>query len=232
METLTATPSKTTIFKNLFKALKLKAQKEHEAFMDTLNAESDVKSILDKWQYANMLPKGRKGAIWSVSDIKAYLIKRSLKATEKAIAKDLLKLQTVESAGTFKEITVSIEWKKSQMWGNNPKASAKINTGSSYEYTETGSIGGCGYDKESTAVAQAVNQVNAFLKALYLVKEENIETDNRELFGYGAGYGILPYLEGGVGVSCYSRICEKIGYTFKNTASGKAFDVYTISKIS
>ena len=42
-----------------------------------------------------------------------------------------------------------------------------------------------------------------------------IQADNRNIFGYGSGYGILPYFEGGVGVSSYYKIFNTIGLEFK-----------------
>lgn len=77
-----------------------------------------------------------------------------------------------------------------------------------------------------------LNQSNSILKALYKVREKDTTTNLRDLFAYGAGYGICPRIEGGVGVSCYNAIFNKIGFEFKTSASGKSFDVYTITKIT
>lgn len=167
---------------------------------------------------------------WDIDSLKVFLIARKTKQTAKEIDKQLARLIAVQNAPDLQSITVSMEWKKSRMWGMNPNAEARINAGDNSDYYQSGSIGGCGYDKGSTAVANAINQSNAVLKALYLVKEDNIAINNRELFGYGSGYGILPYFEGGVGVSCYPAIFDKIGFEFKTTASGKTFDVYTATK--
>ena len=123
------------------------------------------------------------------------------------------------------------------MWGSNPSADCV------YSYRDangdlrsnrvlSGSIGGCGYDKQSEAVARCLNQINEILKLLYTIKNDNIGENNRDLFGYGSGYGITPSIEGGVGVSCYPYIFEKLGYEFKTIASGNTFDVYTITKKS
>jgi hypothetical protein len=67
---------------------------------------------------------------------------------------------------------------------------------------------------------------------MYELKNKKHKLTNRELFGYGSGYGILPNFEGGVGVSCYDRIFNAIGYEFKTVSSGKTFDVYRISKVT
>ncbi len=94
----------------------------------------------------------------------------------------------------------------------------------------SGSIDGYGYDKQSTAVANCLNQIDEILKMLYTIKNDNIDKENRDLLGYGSGYGLTPSIEGGVGVSCYPYIFSKLGYEFKTIASGKTFDVYTITK--
>jgi len=127
------------------------------------------------------------------------------------------------------------------MWGSNPRAEASyvyINEGKTlYNDVYSGSIGGCGYDKESTAVANCLNKIPQLMKALYEKKNKeykptNKESDlNRNIFGYGSGYGIFPNFEGGVGTSCYPDIFKAIGFKFSKTASGKTFDVYTIEKL-
>ena len=196
-----------------------------------MNEETDINKFTQRYgHYSDLIPASRKGYAWQLSEIKDYLIARKIKANDKELAKQLTRLQTIEQSPDLESITISIEWKKSRMWGNNPRAEARVSNAQTCEYFDSGSIGGCGYDKGSTAVANAINQSNSFLKALYLVKEKHPKAVNHELFGYGSGYGILPYLEGGVGVSCYPRIFEKIGFKFSTTASGKTFDVYSVTK--
>ena len=63
-------------------------------------------------------------------------------------------------------------------------------------------------------------------------KSKNVNLKNHDVFGYGSGYGVLPSFEDGVGVSCYDRIFNKIGYKFETLSSGKTFDVFRIIKIS
>jgi len=215
--------------KNLIKAIETEQKNRLESFILEINKVADLKG-LNTWQYNDLLPKGKKVDNLSFDALKAYLIDRKQKAIYKAIEREVKHIQTVFNAPDLESITISMEWKKSRMWGSNPNAEARVIAGNYSDYFESGSIGGCGYDKGSTAVANAINQSNSFLKAMYLLKDANINTKNHELFGYGSGYGILPRLEGGVGVSCYPAIFEKLGFTFKTTASGKTFDVYTVTK--
>ena len=226
----TTTNNTTTIFSNIYNAIIAEKQHDLDRFTKDLLNEKDVNTILASWYYKDLLPASKKKAVWEIKTLIPYLIDRKTAQIEKAIAKELLHLQTVEQAADLESITVSVEWKKSRMWGSNPTADARVCDKDYGHNYSSGSVGGCGYDKCSTAVANAVNQSNSFLKAMYLVKEQNVSKKNHELFGYGSGYGILPRLEGGVGVSCYPRIFETIGFTFNTTASGKSFDVYTVTK--
>lgn len=219
-----------TIFKNLANALVKENEQRLRNFVDEIQKVENLEG-LKTWFYSDLLPKGKNISKFTFDELKAYLIGRKTKQTDRNIQKDLDRLQTVENAGELISVNISIEWKKSYMWGNNPNASARVHTTRGYDNFLSGSIGGCGYDKESTAVANALNQSNEILKAMYLVKEADIKANNRDLLGYGSGYGILPYLEGGVGVSCYPQIFKTIGYKFEGVAHGKTFDVYSITKL-
>jgi hypothetical protein len=220
--------------KKLIKAIETEQKKRLEDFIFEINKVQDLAG-LKTWHYNDLLPKGKNVSALSFDTLKAYLIDRKQKAIYKAIEREVSKIKTVFNAGTLIEAKISMEWKRSQMWGNNPNAECwysykDVNGQRNSGYVVSGSIGGCGYDKGSTAVAQCLNQINEVLKPLYLKKDKAITKDNRELLGYGAGYGILPSIEGGVGVSCYPAIFKAIGYKFVTQASGKTFDVYTITK--
>ena len=208
-------------------ALNAEAQKRMLDFV----ADIDKAENLDTWYYNELMPKGSKKQFSSISEQREYLKARKQKAIQKELDKQFERISLISNAPDMTFATVSIEWKKSSMWGSNPNASVSVGySDHSRNIFESGSISGCGYDKESTAFARAINQSHSFLKALYLMKDANIDKSNHELFGYGSGYGILPYLEGGVGTSCFYRIFEKLGFKMENTASGKTFDVYSISK--
>lgn len=73
----------------------------------------------------------------------------------------------------LREFHISVDWKKSRTWGANPTAeiwvsyeyTAKDEKGEDYEswdnaYAKSSSIGGCGYDKRSTAVSQAIDRLD------------------------------------------------------------------------
>lgn len=215
----------TLLFPNLFTALCYEANSQSDKFKQSVNELKELKEF-DTWYFKDMLPKSKKITDFNtVEALKSYLCKRSDLYTKKKIESHLNHLLEVGQAAEFKYFNIQVEWKRSRTWGNNPR-------GDGYDYNgryDSGSISGCGYDKLSTAVASVLNQSLALKKALYLEREKDVNTPLRELFGYGSGYRILPYFEGGVGTSCYPRIFEKIGFTFRQTASGKTFDCFEVT---
>lgn len=222
--------------KNLIKKIEAEQKKRLEDFIFEINQLTD-RSQLDVWQYRDLLPKGKNVKELSFKALKAYLIGRKEKFIYKAIEREVSKINAIANAGELIEVKISIEWKRSQMWGSNPKSEAwaaftdKDGNRNSIAVSD-GSVSGCGYDKQSTAVANCLNQINEVLKPLYQLRDKDPNLELRQLFGYGSGYGILPRIEGGVGVSCYPEIFAKIGFDFKTVASGKTFEVYTITKKS
>lgn len=220
--------------KNLIKAIETEQKNRLNDFINGINQLTE-KEQLKGWIYTDLLPRGKKTDSMTFEGLKSYLIDRKQKAIYKAIEREVKRIEAVNNAGTLLSVKISVEWKKSKMWGANPTGECwysyiDSNGNRQSNYINSGSIGGCGYDKLSTAVANCLNQINEVLKPLYSLKNSNTEVKNHELFGYGSGYGILPSIEGEVGVSCYPRIFEKIGYTFSSVASGKTYDVYTIEK--
>ena len=157
-----------------------------------------------------------------------------------AIKKQMAFIDEVEQAEDFKTpLIITIEWKRSQTWGMNPKPYTNLGF-------EGSSIGGCGYCKHSTATAQALNSDLRILKLMYFkkeaelrqrkptYKEQNGHEENSErainhfLMGYGSGYSALPRFEGGVGVNCHFKICEMLGLKMESVTDTKHVNVYRI----
>lgn len=158
---------------------------------------------------------------------------------ERALNEELNKIKLIQEAKDFTgKFIITIEWRDSKMWGSNPRAFTN------YGF-EGSSIGGYGYDKLSTATAQALNNFYPILKVL-LTKEEKrlnelykskMSEEDKEKFlsrrnfiGYGSGYGSIPSFEGGVGVSCHERIINNLGLKWTNITSTKNTDVFLITK--
>lgn len=157
------------------------------------------------------------------------LKKRIEKYYNKILTEELEKIEAVEKAENIDTITVTVEWTRSRTWGWNPTAYVFT----CYVGETTGTASGCGYDKQSAAIAEAFNKNNCILKILYELKEkalqENKNITSRDACGYGAGYGALPYFEGGVGVSCFEHILNKAGFSCAQV-HGKITDSYNFTK--
>lgn len=153
------------------------------------------------------------------------------------LIKQIEYISEIENASDFSgDFIITIEWKKSAMWRSNPMAYTN------YGFTSR-SIGGCGYDKQSTATAEALNSHLPILKLLFSKKDSELldyiknhpESDikngyNRAVLGYGSGYNILPKFEGGVGVSAHMRILENVGLQMRHIANNRNSDVFLIAK--
>lgn len=136
------------------------------------------------------------------------------------IEKRFERVHAVEEVEAPAAVSVVVEWHKSRTWGENPRARVAAERVATY-----GSASGCGYDKESAAIASAFNQNPEILKILYDHAEAG------ETFPYGVDvWAGLPSFAGGCGVSCFYQIFEACGYTFRKVASGKMFDVYEITR--
>ena len=168
-----------------------------------------------------------------------YAVKRMEKQLEKETAEKLERLERIEAAPDINYIRVSIEWKRSRVWGYNPAVEVWTDAYRGYTY---GSASGCGYDKESAGIADAFNDNESILKIIYTLKEKALRAgkkdtsatacthvNNEACIGYGAGYTVLPYFEGGVGANCFWSILKKAGFE-ESGEHGKTFDVYRLER--
>lgn len=223
----------------------------NEIRTDKLTKLEEFKKEINKFKHAelieqcgkyrlfnSLIPKSKDISKLTLKELKAYLILREEKIVYKSIESKVNDIKEIMSAGELHEITINIEWTKSATWGANPRGEGwvrfKLPEGMHSERKECAGVTGCGFDKLSTAVANVLNQFAPLLKKLYAYKDKELKKGNtknlREMFGYGSGYGILPRLEGGVGVECYPVILDKIGFKFTRISNGKSFDVFQITK--
>lgn len=120
--------------------------------------------------------------------------------------------------------------------GTTVKATAKVD-GFYFE----GRAGGWGYDKESAAIADALNKCDGVRKLLCELKVKGLKEgkkshsemaittiDNRDVICYGCGYTPIPYFDGGCGTECYLRAFEIGGYRYDMTWSkdARAYSIY------
>lgn len=165
-----------------------------------------------------------------------YALKRAFREVDKWTAQKMKKIERAENAAAVVSVSISVEWHKSRTWGSNPTAEVTVVDTNGHYYTGRGSASGCGYDKESAAVASAINGCDAIIKMLCDCKESALENgatcegktndSNRDVIAYGAGYGAIPYFEGGVGMSSHERVFNACGLVLKNQSHGKTYDSY------
>ena len=153
----------------------------------------------------------------SMDKFKACAKTKMLKETKKQLDKGLKELEKIENNHKiFDNLYIQISSKKTNM-GYQFKATLSDTT----EKIEGSYTGGWGYDKLSSAISEVLNEYLPLKELLYNYKEKYLfenkltQANNREIFGYGSGYGILPYFEGGVGVSSYYKIFNTIGLELK-----------------
>lgn len=217
-----------TIIPSGMKNLKSAVTKEHE---DRLAVA--IKNIQTAEKLEEYMQRESKRYAGDEDTVRRKFVMYLEKKRDTAIAEDILRITEVEGAEDFKgELAVTVEWKKSRMWGNNPTAHTS-------DGDRSDSISGCGYDKESTAIAQVLNRNLSLMKLLYGRKNKDYSKwkgkdhqgdYNRKVLGYGAGYSILPSFQGGVGVSSHQNIMENMGLEMRNISSTDRTDTYIIRK--
>ena len=150
---------------------------------------------------------------------------------EKRKAKEQERIEREKNQKPVKRITITIEWKKSRMWGSNPHAEASVEFLDGTFLRKNGyTASGCGYDKESTVISDVFND---FLR--YRLWSGDLPTNYQEWLNgekVNKPYGITmrpDYVDfgGGIGTSCYDKISNFIGGKWEHLASGNSFDVYT-----
>lgn len=153
------------------------------------------------------------------------LVRKQIEKEEakKQIVKNncLLKIQDMKKAGLLEYLEITVEWSRSQTWGYNPHVEARAQYANIGTLYNTGSASGCGYDKESAAIASAINDIMKpfILKNFNMLKDPSI---------YGVCSNCLDF-EGGVGMSSFIRAFEACGYEVQES-HGKTFDSYVIVK--
>ena len=191
---------------------------------------------LREWSTAAKWAAYQAGTIDRADAVRAAL-ERSFAHVRARERKRLERICEAAQAPALSSLTITVEWVKSRIWGANPTATIE-HDGREY----TGHAPGCGYDKRSSAVAEALNKIPAVRKVLYQAAEDALEAGGYprecssgcvswgDLLGYGSGYSILPYFEGGVGVNCFWSILDKCGYEVRTVCDRRYLDVYSIER--
>lgn len=211
----------------LTKQVKKENQKELKKAISNLN-KAKKEDFTNLWYYSEKLTKRQKEKL-TKSEQKEILKNNIIKEYEKRTEKELKRIETIKNANdSIRSISINVEWVKNNTWGYNPHATVYT----SNDDATDGRASGCGYDKESTAIAEALNKNNDIIKLLYTFKNKKMtakKTNSHDILGYGSGYGVLPYFEGGVGVPSLLNIFKKLGYTITEHHTNRS-DFYTIEK--
>lgn len=172
-----------------------------------------------------------------------YAMQRVERSAAKSAAEKNAKLDIYQSAAEIEEIEIYVNWTKSRTWGYNPTATVYATDTNNVTRKATGSASGCGYDKRSTAVSEALNSISGLKKMLCETKnnamcENDVEnavnnTSNEKYIAYGAGYGAIPYFEGGCGIDSTLHTLCAIGFEIMTRREPeKGADVYTLRRKS
>jgi len=214
------------MMKNIKRAIKAHEVESNRKFAADLEGKT-ASQLLESWYYRdNMTPKVFEAvkALDPNATPEGWIIekmeKKHARKEAKAAANRLEKVERVENTDLPKNIIVSVEWHKSRIWGYNPMV-----TVSADHRRTTGTASGCGYDKESAAIASAFNAHPEIMRIIYEYAESG------QTFPYGVHtWAGVPSFDGGCGVSVFYAIFEACGYEFKQIASGKLYNVYAINR--
>lgn len=220
------------MFELLKKELATNSEQRREKITGAINAGDE--NYLKHYSTDHSLEQYDAGEI-TEDELKKRAIRRIDQGIKKHLEQDLAKLDAAEAAKAPDYIRVSVSYSRS-VNGWNPHAAV---WGTDYH---TGAAYGGNYDKESAAVADALNQDAGIMRILYELKEAGLAAgksdrsttaytgvDNREVLGYGAGYWVLPDFEGGVGVQSFWNILALAGYHLTEY-HGKHDDGYTLER--
>lgn len=191
---------------------------------------------LREWSTAAKWAAYQAGTIDRADAVQAAL-ERGFADVRASEHKRLERMGEAAQVPALSSLSVIVEWARSRTWGANPTTRIE-HDGREYK----GHASGCGYDKRSAAVAEALNQIPAVRKVLYQAAEDALKGGGYprecssgcvswgDLLGYGSGYSILPYFEGGVGVNCFWSILDRCGYEVRTVCDRRYLDVYSIER--
>lgn len=114
---------------------------------------------------------------------------------------DRAMLNDAANAGGVVWLRIEIEWHKSRTWGNCPRAEVECSDGQSV-YRSTGYASGCGYDKESAAVCEAVAKC-APLSRLLIENAGRIRRNPADVSGVSKCGALPRWSFSGAGMSTF-----------------------------
>lgn len=159
---------------------------------------------------------------WVGGKLVAYKTEAGFRnAMQKKFAKDMAKIDEIETSGYPESATITIQFSRSH------QASAVLRyrtTQGFYKTIESGSTHGWGYDKESTAMADCFNESPEFLKLLMDARAK--KKDMHYGIRLNIGKPWLPYWDGGVGASSFNQGFRDMGYEVRDIPAGEHVSIY------
>lgn len=218
-----------TLLENMRKAVEAEADERITAAKKAIN-ESD--SALKNNSTETRWKQYQSGRI-TRQQAEAFAVSRAEKQKAKELNAKLAHIENAEKTEVkHASISIMIEWKRSRTWGYNPTAyvtlTAETSAGEYTKQTATGTASGCGYDKESTAVSEALNSLPIIDAELIRAKDACALNDKK--MPYGSGYGAMPYIEGGTGMGCVEDVLNACGYQLTGRHNAKTCDYYGFEK--
>jgi len=201
-----------------------KAQKRNAEYVGKLTDE-DVKRSFGKREL-NKLEAGKT----TIAELRKARIAKENENDAKDAETAIKRLTDAFSRNLPASIRVEVNWKKSRMWGSNPTAEVWADG-----YTSSPSIGGCGFDKESTATATAFKENIVFDRIVATcawldMKESKATGSESKTYGYHVGYTGFRF-DDAVGYECHNRIIKRAGYRSTGEFHPKMADGYHYEKI-
>lgn len=208
-----------------------KAIANHEAeTLDKFNQEIETKTaadILASWYLKRYTTPKTIEAIKNTApeekpaaDILAKMRAKKAREEAKNTAQRLKALALAESCKLPESVNISVEFTRSRIWGSIPHATITAEQRRTF-----GTASGCGYDKESAAIASAMNQNPEVMRILY------DHAESGEGFPYSVHtFAGLPSFDGGCGVSCFRSVFEACSYEWRQVGNGKTFNAYAITR--
>jgi len=215
------------IFPNLTAAVNAYYNEQAAKFAADLETVT-VKYALDHWYYRDRMTaaalrdaQAANPAETLPEAVRVKMVKRFNRENEKNRAARLDKLTRAAEAKPLDHADIIVTWTKSRTWGYNP--TAEVFTA---ERRTTDHASGCGYDKESAAVAGAFNLHPSIMRALY----EHAEKGGKFPYSVYETAGV-PWFDGGCGMSSFRNVFEAIGYQWRDVSHrSKNVSVYAITR--
>lgn len=193
------------MFENLKKAIDQAEEGQAEkAYKRACDEDSALRKLLTE----NQWEKYKSGTLAREKSLELAR-KKAAREAKKTANRYRERLTAAECANRPAEGLLVIRFVRNRTWGWNPHSELYVGG-----ETFTGRASGCGYDKASAAMAEALNACPAIMRRLYAKEEESPDgVTRREWLGDGSGYGILPAFEGGVGVRTLCDVLTACGFS-------------------